>query len=79
LFAALDKFEEHLADKEYLVGNLLSVADIRLFTTLVRFDPVYFVHFKCNIKALVDYQNLWDYTKRIYNHSGIAVTVDFDH
>ncbi|HEM4069840.1 TPA: glutathione S-transferase family protein [Streptococcus suis] len=79
LFAALDKLEEYLADKNYLVGNQLTEADIRLFTTLVRFDPVYFGHFKCNIKALVDYPNLWDYTKRIYNHSGIAETVDFDH
>ncbi|CYU39103.1 glutathione S-transferase family protein [Streptococcus suis] len=79
LFAALDKLEEHLADKNYLVGNQLTEADIRLFTTLVRFDPVYFGHFKCNIKALVDYPNLWDYTKRIYNHAGIAETVDFDH
>ncbi|MGQ7658530.1 glutathione S-transferase family protein [Streptococcus suis] len=79
LFAALDKLEEHLAVRDYLVGNQLTEADIRLFTTLVRFDPVYFGHFKCNIKALVDYPNLWDYTKRIYNHSGIAETVDFDH
>ncbi|HFI0694680.1 TPA: glutathione S-transferase family protein [Streptococcus suis] len=79
LFAALDKLEEHLADKDYLVGNQLTEADIRLFTTLVRFDPVYFGHFKCNIKALVDYPNLWHYTKRLYNHAGIAETVDFDH
>ncbi|WP_193434950.1 glutathione S-transferase C-terminal domain-containing protein, partial [Streptococcus suis] len=61
LFAALDKLEKHLADKDYLVGNQLTEADIRLFTTLVRFDPVYFGHFKCNIKALVDYPNLWNY------------------
>ncbi|HFI0794898.1 TPA: glutathione S-transferase family protein [Streptococcus suis] len=79
LFAALDKLEEHLADKNYLVGNQLTEADLRLFTTLVRFDPVYFGHFKCNIKSLVDYPNLWNYTKRIYNHAGIAETVDFDH
>ncbi|HFU3805180.1 TPA: glutathione S-transferase family protein [Streptococcus suis] len=79
LFAALDKLEEHLADKDYLVGNQLTEADIRLFTTLVRFDAVYFGHFKCNIKTLVDYPNLWDYTKRLYNHAGIAKTVDFDH
>lgn len=79
LFAALDKLEEHLADKDYLVGNQLTEADIRLFTTLVRFDPVYFGHFKCNIKALVDYPNLWNYTKRLYNHASIAETVDFDH
>ncbi|MGQ7508938.1 glutathione S-transferase family protein [Streptococcus suis] len=79
LFAALDKLEKHLADKDYLVGNQLTEADLRLFTTLVRFDPVYFGHFKCNIKALVDYPNLWNYTKRLYNHAGIAETVDFDH
>ncbi|HFR3539053.1 TPA: glutathione S-transferase family protein [Streptococcus suis] len=79
LFAALDKLEEHLADKDYLVGDQLTEADLRLFTTFVRFDPVYFGHFKCNIKALVDYPNLWNYTKRIYNHAGIAETVDFDH
>lgn len=79
LFAALDKLEEYLADKNYLVGNQLTEADLRLFTTLVRFDPVYFGHFKCNIKALVDYPNLWHYTKRLYNHAGIAETVDFDH
>lgn len=79
LFAALDKLEEYLADKNYLVGNQLTEADLRLFTTLVRFDPVYFGHFKCNIKALVDYPNLWNYTKQLYNHAGIAETVDFDH
>ncbi len=79
LFAALDKLEEHLADKQFLVGNQLTEADLRLFTTLVRFDPVYFGHFKCNIKALVDYPNLWNHTKRIYNLPGIAETVNFDH
>ena len=79
LFAALDKLEEQLANQQFLVGNQLTEADIRLFTTLVRFDAVYFGHFKCNIKALVDYPNLWDYTKRLYNHAGIAETVDFDH
>lgn len=52
LFAALDKLEEHLTDKDYLVGNQLTEADLRLFTTLVRFASVYFGHFKCNIKAL---------------------------
>ena len=75
----LDKLEEQLANQQFLVGNQLTEADIRLFTTLVRFDAVYFGHFKCNIKALVDYPNLWDYTKRLYNHAGIAKTVDFDH
>lgn len=79
LFAALDKLEEHLADKDYLVGDRLTEADLRLFTTLVRFDPVYFGHFKCNIKALVDYPKLWAYTKRLYHHAGISDTVNFDH
>lgn len=79
LFDALDQLENRLADQEYLVGNQLTEADIRLFTTLVRFDAVYHGHFKCNLKRLVDYPNLWEYTKRIYNLPGIAETVDFAH
>lgn len=79
LFEALDQMEERLTDQDYLVGNRLTEADIRLFTTLVRFDSVYFGHFKCNIKALVDYPNLWAYTKRIYKMPGITETVNFDH
>lgn len=79
LFEALDQMEEHLTGQDYLVGNRLTEADIRLFTTLVRFDSVYFGHFKCNIKALVDYPNLWAYTKRIYKMPGITETVNFDH
>ncbi|MGT2666911.1 glutathione S-transferase family protein [Streptococcus rifensis] len=79
LFDALDQLENRLANQDYLVGNQLTEADIRLFTTLVRFDAVYHGHFKCNLKRLVDYPNLWEYTKRIYNLPGIAETVDFDH
>ncbi|MGT2812116.1 glutathione S-transferase family protein [Streptococcus minor] len=79
LFEALDQMEERLIGQDYLVGNRLTEADIRLFTTLVRFDSVYFGHFKCNIKALVDYPNLWAYTKRIYKMPGITETVNFDH
>lgn len=79
LFEALDQMEERLTGQDYLVGNRLTEADIRLFTTLVRFDSVYFGHFKCNIKALVDYPNLWAYTKRIYKMPGITETVNFDH
>lgn len=79
VFAALDQLEMLLETQDYLVGNRLTEADIRLFTTLVRFDAVYFGHFKCNIKALVDYPNLWDYTRRLYHHQDIAATVDFDH
>lgn len=79
LFEALDQMEERLTGQDYLVGNRLTEADIRLFTTLVRFDSVYFGHFKCNIKALVDYPNLWAYTKRIYKMPGITETVNFEH
>lgn len=79
LFAALDKLEDHLADKKYLFGDKLTESDIRLFTTLVRFDPVYFGHFKCNLKQLVDYPNLWRYTKEIYNLDGVKETVNFAH
>ncbi|MGT2756028.1 glutathione S-transferase family protein [Streptococcus ovuberis] len=79
LFEALNVLETSLAVDDYLVGNQLTEADIRLFTTLVRFDAVYFGHFKCNVKRLIDYPNLWAYTKRIYHLPGIAETVDFDH
>lgn len=79
LFEALDQMEERLADQDYLVGNRLTEADIRLFTTLVRFDSVYFGHFKCNLKPLTAYPKLWAYTKRIYQMPGIAQTVNFDH
>ena len=79
LFEALDQMEERLAGQDYLVGNRLTEADIRLFTTLVRFDAVYFGHFKCNLKPLTAYPNLWAYTKRIYQLPGIAQTVNFDH
>ena len=79
LFAALDQMEERLVGQDYLVGNRLTEADIRLFTTLVRFDAVYFGHFKCNLKPLTAYPNLWAYTKRIYQLPGMAQTVNFDH
>ncbi|MGT2801602.1 glutathione S-transferase family protein [Streptococcus henryi] len=79
LFQALDKLEALLSSQNYLVGNTFTEADIRLFTTLVRFDAVYYGHFKTNIRRLVDYPNLWAYTKRIYNMPGIAETVNFDH
>lgn len=79
VFTALDKLEERLEDNDYLVGNQFTEADIRLFTTLIRFDKVYFGHFKCNIRQLVDYPNLWEYTRRIYNMDGVKDTVNFDH
>lgn len=79
LFAELDKLEAHLGKHPYLVGDRITEADWRLFTTLVRFDSVYYGHFKCNLKALVDYENLWRYTRKLYNWPGVAKTVNFDH
>jgi putative glutathione S-transferase len=79
LFETLDRLEEGLGNQRYLVGNRLTEADIRLFTTLVRFDPVYHGHFKCNIRQLKDYPNLWGYTRDLYNHPGIGETVNMDH
>jgi len=76
LFVALDQLEGHLATHRYLVGNTLTEADWRLFTTLVRFDSVYYSHFKCNRKRLVDYPNLWGYTRDLYQVPGVAATVD---
>ena len=79
LFDALDQMEERLENQSYLVGNRFTEADVRLFTTLIRFDPVYVGHFKCNLRRLKDYPRLWDYTRRIYHRSGVRETVDFDH
>ncbi|WP_205015410.1 glutathione S-transferase family protein [Streptococcus porcinus] len=79
LFQALGKVEQDLEGHHWLVGNQMTEADIRLFTTLVRFDSVYYGHFKCNLNRLVDYPNLWNYTKRIYNLDGIESTVNMDH
>ena len=79
LFDALEKLERVLDDKNYLCGNNVTLADIRLFTTLIRFDPVYVGHFKCNLKRIQDFPNLWRYTQRIYNYKNISDTVRFDH
>jgi len=79
LFLALDNLEERLSGQSYLVGNQITEADWRLFTTLVRFDPVYYGHFKCNQKRLVDYPNLWRYTRNLYQVPGVADTVNMDH
>jgi putative glutathione S-transferase len=76
LFAALDTLEERLGSQKYLVGDTLTEADWRLFTTLIRFDLAYYGPFKCNKKRLVDYPNLWDYTRGLYQIPGIAETVD---
>ncbi len=79
VFATLDWLEEILADNRYLAGDRLTEADWRLATTLFRFDPVYNGHFKCNRRRIVDYPNLWDYTRALYQHPGVAETVHFDH
>jgi glutathionyl-hydroquinone reductase len=79
LFAMLDELEARLADRTYLFGDRLTEADWRLFTTLVRFDPVYVGHFKCNLRRIADYPNLYRYLKRLYNTAGVAETVDFTH
>lgn len=79
LFEGLDHLELRLSERRYLVGDRLTLADWRLFTTLIRFDPVYVGHFKCNLKRLIDYPNLWAYTRELYQMSGIADTVHMDH
>ena len=79
LFAALDEIEARLGRQRYLAGAQLTEADWRLFTTLVRFDPVYYGHFKCNLRRLVDYANLWNYTRELYQVPGVAETVDLHH
>jgi len=79
LFAALDRAEAILERSRYLCGDQLTEADVRLFTTLVRFDCVYVSHFKCNIRRLVDYPNLWGYTRDIFQLPGVAETVNLEH
>lgn len=79
MFDALDHWEGVLSDRRFLVGDSLTIADLRLFPALVRFDPVYYTHFKCNIRRLVDYPNLWGYTRDIYQHDGVSETVNLDH
>lgn len=79
LFDTLDWLEDRLSHARFLCGDTLTEADIRLFTTLIRFDPVYHGHFKCNLRRLVDYRALWAYTRDIYQLPGIAETVNFLH
>ncbi|XP_033111849.1 glutathionyl-hydroquinone reductase YqjG-like [Anneissia japonica] len=79
LFENLDKVEEILSKNRFLTGDRFTEADVRLFTTLVRFDTVYVGHFKCNKKRIVDYPNMWGYLKEIYQMKGISDTVDQDH
>lgn len=79
LFGALDEIEARLARSRYLLGERPTEADWRLFPTLVRFDAVYYVHFKCNLRRVADYPNLSNYVRDLYQVPGVAQTVDMDH
>jgi len=76
LFSAFDDIEERLGRQRYLVGDRFTEADLRLFPTLVRFDAVYYSHFKCNLRRIADYHNLSNYLREIYQMAGVAETVD---
>ena len=78
LFATLDKIEYRLGESDWLAGDAFSEADLRLFPTLARFDVAYHYAFKCNIRRITDYPNMWDYARRIYAMPGVAGTVDFE-
>ncbi len=78
IFETLDMLDERLADQRFLFGSEQTLADWRLFTTLVRFDAVYYSHFKCNLRRIKDYASLWPYLRDLYQTPGIAETVDFD-
>ena len=79
LFAALDYWENVLEKQKYLCGDSLTEADICMFTTLFRFDAVYYVHFKCNLRHIWDYPNLWNYLIRIYQYPGVRDTCNLEH
>ena len=79
LFETLDRIENRLESRRYLFGARTTEADWRLFTTLVRFDAVYYSHFKCNLRRIIDYPNLWGYTRDLYQVPGIAKTVNLAH
>ena len=79
LFSSLEMVDNILEGKEYLVGNQLTEADIRLIPTLLRFDSVYHVHFKCNLKKISEFKNISNYVKKLFNIPAINSTTDFDH
>ena len=74
-----ERLEQRLSRQRYLVGDQLTEADWRLFPTLIRFDEVYYVHFKCNKHRIVDYAHLWAYLRELYQYESVAETVNFDH
>jgi glutathionyl-hydroquinone reductase len=79
LFEALDHWETVLGQQRFLCGNQLTEADICMFTTLLRFDAVYYIHFKCSLRRIVDYTNLWGYLRDIYQHPGVRETCNLEH
>ena len=79
VFAMLDRLEERLARRRFLFGKKPVETDWRAFVTLIRFDPVYYGHFKCNLRRIVDYPNLYGYLRDLYQIPGVSQTVDFDH
>jgi len=79
VFYTFDQLERRLGGSRYLFGKGIVETDIRLFTTLIRFDAVYYVHFKCNLRRIIDYPNLYGYLRDLYQFDGVAQTVDFDH
>jgi glutathionyl-hydroquinone reductase len=79
LFDTLDKLDDRLSRQRWLVGNQITEADWRLFSTLIRFDAVYHYHFKCNLKRIIDYPNLSNYVRDLYQQPGVAETVNLDH
>ena len=79
LFDTLDNLEDRLSRQRWLVGNQITEADWRLFSTLIRFDAVYHYHFKCNLKRIIDYPNLSNYVRDLYQQPGVAETVNMDH
>ncbi len=79
LFQNLDRWEAVLGQQRFLCGNQLTEADLCMFTTLFRFDSVYYGHFKCNLRRIVEYPNLWNYLKDIYQHPGVKETCNLDH
>lgn len=79
LFEALDYWENVLGEQRYLCGDRVTEADWAMFTTLVRFDAVYHGHFKCNVRRIVDYENLWGYVRDLYQYPGVSETVFLEH
>ncbi|MDQ6765676.1 MAG: glutathione S-transferase family protein [Verrucomicrobiota bacterium] len=79
LFETLDEVDARLGTRRYLLGERMTESDWRLFPTLIRFDAVYHGHFKCNLRRIVDYPNLWPYLRDLYQHDGVRETVNFDH